>query len=69
MVVALGSLRYFEQPLTTVNGTELGVSILIVLDQIERLGTSLTGNLDRRPSNVLVRSLPCLWFDRNGYLT
>ena len=68
MVVALGSLRYLEQPLATTNGTELGVSILIVLDQIERLGTRLTGNLDSRPSNVIVSTLVGLRVNRNGYL-
>ena len=68
MVVALGSLRYLEQPSATTNGTELGVSILIVLDQIERLGTGLTGNLDSRPSNVIVSTLVGLGVNRNGYL-
>lgn len=68
MIVPLGSFGNPEQPLTTVNGTELGVSILIVLDQIERLGTGLTGNLDSRPSNMIVRTLVGLRVNRNGYL-
>ena len=69
MVVTLGSLGDLEKFTTTVDRAELGVSILIMLDEIEGLSTGLTGNLDSRPSNVLVRSLPCLWFDRNGYLS
>tara|TARA_Y100000287_G_scaffold182043_1_gene178966 strand:- start:307 stop:645 length:339 start_codon:yes stop_codon:yes gene_type:complete len=69
MVVTLGSLGDLEKFTTAVDRAELGVSILIMLDEIEGLSTGLTGNLDSRPSNVLVRSLPCLWFDRNGYLS
>jgi len=68
MVVALRSFGNPEQPLATVNGTELGVSILIVLDQIERLGTGLTSNLDSRPSNMIVRTLVSLRVNSNGYL-
>ena len=68
MVVTLRSFGNLEQPLTTVNGTELGMSILIVLDQIERLGTGLTSNLDSRPSNMIVRALLSLRVNSNGYL-
>ena len=69
MIVTLGSLGNLEQPLATIDRTELGMSILIMLDEIEGLGAGLTGNRDSRPSNVLVRSLPCLRFDCDGYLT
>ena len=69
MVISLGSLGDLDEFLTALGGTEMGMAILIMLDQIERLGTSLTSNLDSRPSNTLVRSLVCLRFDGNGYLT
>lgn len=69
MVVTLGSLGDLEKFTTAIGGAELGVSILIVFDEIEGLGTGLTINRDSRPSNVLVRSLPRLRFDSNGYLT